>query len=82
MCPHDRYVYLSSLCSEPQTEGDKVKMVEVLLCNGAEANATDSRGKTPLHSAVTVKAIEVAKILLSKGADPNITDERVLLKIT
>ena len=26
MCPHDRYVYLSSLYSEPQTDQDKAKI--------------------------------------------------------
>ena len=79
MCPHDRYVYLSSWCSEPQTDNDKAKMVELLIKNGADPNAIDSRGKTPLHLASTVRSVEVARVLLHNGADPNICDEKVLL---
>ena len=77
MCPHDRYVYLSSLCAEPQTDNDKAKMVEILIKNGAEANAVDSRGKTPLHLASTVRSVEVTRVLLQNGADPNLPDEKV-----
>merc|ERR1711953_1314791 len=76
MCPHDRYVYLSSWCSEPQTDNDKAKMVELLIKNGADPNAIDSRGKTPLHLASTVRSVEVARVLLHNGADPNICDEK------
>ena len=77
MCPHDRYVYLSSLYSEPQTDQDKARIVQELLDSGADINAMDSRGKTPLHLAVSAKTTEVVRVLLKRGADPDITDEKV-----
>lgn len=78
MCPHDRYVYLSSLCTgEPQTDTDKAKILSVLIKNGADPNAVDARGKTPLHLAVAMRSIQVVKMLLQHEADPNITDEKV-----
>ena len=77
MCPHDRYVYLSSLCAEPQTDNDKAKMVDLLIKNGADPNAIDARGKTPLHLACTVRSVEVTRVLLHNGADPNLPDEKV-----
>ncbi len=81
MCQHDRYMYLNSICSEPQCESDKAKMVNCLVSNGSEANATDSRGKSPLHLAVTMKYARVAEVLLDKGADPNLADEKVNINI-
>ena len=78
MCPHDRYVYLSSLCAEPQTDSDKAKMVGLLIKNRANPNALDARGKTPLHLAVAMKSMQVVKVLVEHNADPNIADEKVL----
>ena len=54
-------------------------MVELLIKNGADPNATDARVKTPLHLAVSAKSIEVVKVLLQHHADPNITDDKVTL---
>ena len=68
---------MSSLYSEPQTEQDKAKIVQELLNHDADINALDSRGKTPLHLAVSAKTTEVVKVLLKRGADPDITDEKV-----
>lgn len=68
---------MSSLYSEPQTEQDKAKIVQELLNSGADINALDSRGKTPLHLAVSAKTTEVVKVLLKRGADPDIIDEKV-----
>ncbi|XP_020088062.1 ADP-ribosylation factor GTPase-activating protein AGD3 isoform X2 [Ananas comosus] len=49
-------------------------MVELLLQYGANANANDSRGRTPLHHCVLSGRSLFAKMLLSRGADPNATD--------
>ena len=39
MCSHDQYVYLSALCSEPQTDCDKAKMIGLLIKNSADPNS-------------------------------------------
>lgn len=47
---------------------------ELLLALGAEVNALDFGGWTPLHWAAydAVNGVEVARVLLSAGGDPNI----------
>jgi len=44
------------------------EIVELLLANGADVNANDRNGSTPLHSA---KTKEIAELLIAKGADVN-----------
>lgn len=51
-----------------------IGMVELLLQNGANINASDSRGQTPLHHSIIRGRIGIAKLLLSRGADPLATD--------
>ena len=45
--------------------------VQVLLKQGADANAKDARGVTPLMQAAIVGSPEAMKLLLDNGADPN-----------
>jgi ankyrin repeat protein len=49
-----------------------VKKVKKLLKEGADVNAKDEFGWTPLHGAAILGHIEVVKLLLEHGADPNI----------
>ncbi|KAL6601773.1 hypothetical protein ACP70R_006089 [Stipagrostis hirtigluma subsp. patula] len=51
-----------------------VGMVELLLQYGANVNATDSRGRTPLHHSIMKGRHLYAKLLLSRGADSQATD--------
>jgi ankyrin repeat protein len=43
-------------------------MVKFLVDNNADINAQDNEGWTPLHAAVSVGNLDVAKYLISKGA--------------
>jgi ankyrin repeat protein len=51
-----------------------VKKVKKLLKEGADVNAKDEFGWTPLHGAAILGHIEVVKLLLEHGADPDIAD--------
>ncbi|CAH9116249.1 unnamed protein product [Cuscuta epithymum] len=52
-----------------------IAMVELLLQHGANINACDSRGQTPLHHSVIRGRVMIAKLLLSRGADANANDK-------
>ncbi|XP_058092969.1 ADP-ribosylation factor GTPase-activating protein AGD3-like isoform X2 [Magnolia sinica] len=51
-----------------------VGMIELLLQYGANINAPDSKGQTPLHHCILRGRTEFAKLLLTRGADPQATD--------
>lgn len=46
------------------------QMVEVLLGQGAEINATDKNGWTPLHCAARAGHLDVVQLLVQSGASP------------
>ena len=50
-------------------------MITNLIDGGADPNARDDVGFTPLHFAAQNSLPEVAKLLLDAGADPNAKDE-------
>lgn len=56
-------------------EGDAAK-VRQLLADGADANARDDKGRTPLHIAAEKDASDVVEALLQAGAIPVLTDWR------
>ena len=47
------------------------EIVELLLSNGADVNASNKLGQTPLHYAVVFQHVDVVKALLGAGANPN-----------
>ena len=47
----------------------QVRMIELLLNAGAEINAQDKNGATPLHRAVRTRCAAAVKCLLDRGAD-------------
>ncbi|XP_034672817.1 ADP-ribosylation factor GTPase-activating protein AGD3-like isoform X1 [Vitis riparia] len=52
-----------------------IGMVELLLQYGADINASDSMGQTPLHHCIIRGRTAIAKILLKRGADPQAVDK-------
>ena len=58
---------------EAVIDGNAARVRE-LLRKGADVNARDKDGNTPLHKAVDRGFADVVKLLLERGADPNIRD--------
>jgi ankyrin repeat protein len=52
------------------------EVVEMLLNAGADPNAADNDGVTPLMEAVVVRSPELVKLLLRRGADVTMADEQ------
>jgi ankyrin repeat protein len=52
-------------------ERDQVRIVRRLIAAGAEVDATENAGRTPLWYAATRGKVAVAKLLLDAGADPS-----------
>ena len=53
-------------------ENHRIDAVRYLLSLGAEINAENAQGMTPLHTAVRVGNLRSTKDLLLRGADRNI----------
>ena len=47
------------------------EIAELLIQNGADVNAKNQRGRTPLHEAAAFGHKEVIELLIANGADVN-----------
>ncbi|CAG0897501.1 unnamed protein product [Cyprideis torosa] len=61
--------------TSPLHHAKSAETAELLIAKGAEVNAKDRRGKTPLFEATENHHHSVVEVLLANGADPNIADE-------
>lgn len=53
----------------------KIKAVKLLISKGADVNARDYLGSTPIYGAILWGSLDVVKLLLESGANPNVQDE-------
>lgn len=63
------------IVSDLWDEKKQVAMIRLLLKAGADMNAQDKNGATPLHRAVRTRCAAAVKCLLSAGADPTIRNK-------
>jgi ankyrin repeat protein len=52
-----------------------IERIKKLISQGADVNAKDNRGMTPLHKAAYYGRRQMAKVLIAKGANVNGTDK-------
>ncbi|CAD6185989.1 unnamed protein product [Caenorhabditis auriculariae] len=68
----DQHLGMTALLSAVDRGCEKV--IDFLIMNGANVNATDSYGSTPLHFAAQCHRVRAAELLLGAGAAKNVQD--------
>ncbi|HET7699254.1 MAG TPA: ankyrin repeat domain-containing protein [Candidatus Limnocylindria bacterium] len=56
-------------------DGGNTAIAKMLIAAGADVNATQRHGWTPLHGAASTGDVEVVRLLLARGADPHATHD-------
>jgi ankyrin repeat protein len=60
---------------EAAAAGD-IQQIKSLISAGADVNAKDDKGSTPLHYAVILANKDVIELLIAGGADVNVKDDQ------
>jgi len=60
---------------EAAAAGD-IEQIKSLISGGADVNAKDDNGETPLHNAVILANKDVIELLIASGADVNAKDNQ------
>lgn len=71
----DSYAELNAALHQAAIDGD-VSKIRGLLASGANVNAKNKDGRTPLILAVLQGRVDVVQLLLNNGADPNAQDKQ------
>ena len=58
------------------TEQQSLRAVRLVLELGAEVNAANQAGNTPLHGAARIKSPAVAQLLVDHGAQVNVSNRK------
>lgn len=65
---------LHSACDKEMRSGNNTSIVKELISSGADVNAEDNMGQTPLHFACSSENIEIVECLLQNHAEIDVTD--------
>ncbi len=60
----------------PLHYASSIKIIDLLLANGADINAQTTQGQTLLHRAVEQNEAEIVSLLISRGGETNIRDQK------
>jgi len=72
---HDTHTKLTPLHCAATAGNKNLEIISLLIEHGADVNALDENGKTPLHSNIGWNCdLDVVKLLIEKGADANATN--------
>jgi ankyrin repeat protein len=64
-------LHLAATFRTPSIGNQRKEIVELLIAAGADVNAKDEGGQTPLHKAASGGHKEIVELLIAKGADVN-----------